>query len=65
MRFDRFTHHLQSAVSDAQSMAVGKDNPSLEPAHLVLALLNQPSSSITPMLNQAGFDMAGLKVELE
>jgi len=65
MRFDRFTHHLQSAVSDAQSMAVGKDNPSLEPAHLVLALLNQPSSSITPMLNQAGFDMEGLKAELE
>jgi ATP-dependent Clp protease ATP-binding subunit ClpB len=65
MRFDRFTHHLQNAVSDAQSMAVGKDNPAFEPVHLLLALLNQQGSSITPMLKQAGVDIVGLKNELE
>ncbi len=65
MRFDRFTHHLQNAVSDAQSMAVGKDNPALEPVHVILALLDQQGSSISPMLSQAGFDTAGLKAELK
>lgn len=65
MRFDRFTHHLQNAVSDAQSMAMGKDNPALEPVHLILALLTQQGSSTSPMLKQAGFDITGLKAELE
>lgn len=64
MRFDRFTHHLQNAISDAQSMAVGKDNPAIEPVHLILALLNQSGSSVMPMLQQAEFDIAGLKNEL-
>ncbi|MEH6468225.1 MAG: ATP-dependent chaperone ClpB [Porticoccus sp.] len=65
MRFDRFTTHLQTAISDAQSMAVGRDNTALEPAHLILALLTQEGSALRPMLIQAGFDTAGLKNELE
>ena len=64
MRFDRFTSHLQTAISDAQSMAVGRDNTALEPAHLILALLNQEGSALRPMLSQAGFDTEGLKNEL-
>jgi ATP-dependent Clp protease ATP-binding subunit ClpB len=65
MRFDRFTTHLQTAISDAQSMAVGRDNTALEPAHLILALLTQEGSALRPMLIQAGFDTPGLKRELE
>jgi ATP-dependent Clp protease ATP-binding subunit ClpB len=65
MRFDRFTSHLQTAISDAQSMAVSRDNTALEPAHLILALLNQQGSALRPMLLQANFDAAGLKSELE
>jgi len=64
MRFDRFTSHLQSAISDAQSMAVGRDNTALEPVHLVLAMLSQQGGAIGPMLSQAGFDLAGLKAAL-
>ena len=65
MRFDRFTTHLQTAISDAQSMAVGRDNTALEPVHLILALLTQEGSALRPMLIQAGFDTPGLKRELE
>jgi ATP-dependent Clp protease ATP-binding subunit ClpB len=64
MRFDSFTSHLQTAISDAQSMAVGRDKTALEPAHLILALLNQEGSALRPMLSQAGFDTEGLKNEL-
>ncbi|MFT7300116.1 MAG: ATP-dependent Clp protease ATP-binding subunit ClpB [Porticoccus sp.] len=64
MRFDRFTSHLQTAISDAQSMAVGRDNTALEPAHLILSLLNQEGGALRPMLSQAGFDTTGLKNKL-
>ena len=64
MRFDRFTSHLQNAISDAQSMAVGRDNSALEPVHLMLSILDQQGSSLKPMLAQAGFNVGGLKEEL-
>ncbi|MGV6806297.1 MAG: Clp protease N-terminal domain-containing protein, partial [bacterium] len=60
MRMDRLTNQLQNAIADAQSIAVGKDNPSIEQAHLLSALLNQQGGSVKPMLSQAGFDMPGL-----
>ena len=65
MRFDRLTSHLQSAMADAQSMAVGRDHNSIEPVHLLLSLLNQQGGSVRPMLAQAGFDVAGLQQQLQ
>ena len=41
MRFDKLTTKFQQALSDAQSIAVGQDNPYIEPQHLLLALLQQ------------------------
>ena len=43
MRFDKFTTKFQQAVSDAQSIALGHDNSIIEPQHLLLALLTEPS----------------------
>ena len=40
MRFDKFTTKFQQAFADAQSLAVGNDNPYIEPQHLLFALLN-------------------------
>ncbi|NNC55017.1 MAG: AAA family ATPase, partial [Pseudomonadales bacterium] len=65
MRIDRFTNSLQLALADAQSMAVGKNHAVIEPAHLLLALLNQGSSSTRPILAQAGGDVAALQRALE
>ena len=36
MRFDKFTTKFQQAFADAQSLAVGNDNPYIEPQHLLL-----------------------------
>ena len=65
MRFDRFTQALQSALADAQSMAVGKNHSAIEPTHLMLAMLNATSSSVTPILKQSSGDLSLLVSTLE
>jgi ATP-dependent Clp protease ATP-binding subunit ClpB len=61
MRIDKLTNQLQTALADAQSIAVGNDHSAIEPVHLLLALLNQQGGSIRPILNRAGFDVIGLQ----
>ena len=41
MRMDKLTARLQEALSDAQSLAVGQGNSTIEPVHLMLALMQQ------------------------
>ena len=64
MRIDRLTSKLQLALSDAQSLAVGRDHSAIEPLHLLLALLEQQGGSIKPLLLQVGFDIAALRQAL-
>ena len=54
---DKLTNKLQSALADAQSLAVGKDHNHIEPVHLILSLINQKGGSIRPLLMQTGFDI--------
>ncbi|WP_166259127.1 ATP-dependent chaperone ClpB [Marinobacter salicampi] len=56
MRIDKLTSRLQSALADAQSIAVGKDHNFIEPLHLMQALLDQRDGSIKPLLKQVGAD---------
>ncbi|MFM1826741.1 MAG: hypothetical protein RLY67_122, partial [Pseudomonadota bacterium] len=35
MRLDKMTTAFQQAISEAQSLALGNDNPAIEPAHLL------------------------------
>ena len=42
MRLDKLTTAFQQALADAQSLAVARDNPYIEPAHLLAAMLAQP-----------------------
>lgn len=58
MRMDKLTSKLQMALSDAQSLALGKDHPFIEPEHLMKALLEQPGSSIRPLLTKAGVNVS-------
>lgn len=64
MRIDRLTSKLQLALSNAQSIAVGLDHPSIEPLHLMQALLEQQGGSIKPLLMQVGFDINALRQAL-
>ena len=60
MRMNKLTSKLQTALSDAQSLAVGKDHNYIEPAHLVSVLVDQKGGSIRPLLMQTGFDIPAL-----
>ncbi|EZQ18651.1 protein disaggregation chaperone [Halopseudomonas bauzanensis] len=64
MRIDRLTSKLQMALSDAQSLAVGRDHNQIEPVHLMLALIEQQQGSIKPLLLQVGFDLGSLRQQL-
>ena len=41
MRMDKFTTKFQLALAEAQSLAVGRDHQFIEPAHVMVALLDQ------------------------
>ncbi|HEY8011473.1 MAG TPA: ATP-dependent chaperone ClpB [Rudaea sp.] len=61
MRMDKLTSRFQQALADAQSLAVGRDNNMLEPAHLLSALLDQQGGSTAPLLSQAGVNVPVLR----
>ncbi len=65
MRLDRFTQALQIAISDAQSIALGRDNQFIEPVHLMLSLLNQNGSTVIPLLKSAGVDLFSLRRQVD
>ena len=54
MRMDKLTARLQEALSDAQSLAVGQGNSTIEPVHLMLALMQQQGGAAKPLLEKAG-----------
>jgi ATP-dependent Clp protease ATP-binding subunit ClpB len=62
---DKLTSKLQQALSDAQSLAVGKDHNLIEPAHLLSVLVDQKGGSIRPLLMQTGFDIPALRNGLQ
>ena len=65
MRMDKLTSQLQAALSDAQSLAVGRDHTQIEPVHLLVALLDQQGSSVKPLLRKARYDVTGLRKALD
>ena len=60
MRFDKLTTKFQQAFADAQSIAVGQDNPTIEPQHLLLALLQQEDGSTLSLLQRSGVNTVPL-----
>ena len=54
MRFDKLTTRFQQALADAQSLALRNDNPYIEPAHLLSALLSDADSGSASLLARAG-----------
>ena len=65
MRFDKLTTPFQSAIQDAQSLALGNDNSYIEPVHLLAALINQEGGSARPILQKAGVRLPSLVAALQ
>ena len=63
MRLDKITSRLQSALAAAQSLAVGRDHPAVEPLHLLAALLED--GGVDALLTSAGADGERLRGDVE
>jgi len=64
MRLDKLTTAFQQALSEAQSLAVARDNPYIEPSHVLAAMLVQPDGP-KALLDRAGANTAALKAAME
>ena len=64
MRLDKLTTAFQQALAEAQSAAVARDNPYIEPSHLLAAMLAQPDGP-KALLDRAGANTAALKTAME
>jgi ATP-dependent Clp protease ATP-binding subunit ClpB len=65
MRLDKLTTRFQQALSDAQSAAVGNDNPYIEPVHVLGALLAAEDGGARSLLARAGANIARLTQALK
>ena len=64
MRPDKFTTTLQQALAEAQSLALSRDNPYIEPAHVLSALLSQDDGP-RALLERAGVRVPALKTAVD
>ncbi len=63
MRFEKFTERLKTTLTTAQSLAMGNDNSSIEPVHLLAAVLQEPSNG--SILQQAGIRVPELQTAVK
>ncbi len=64
MRIDKLTTKFQEALADAQSLALARDNPYIEPAHLLTAMLTQADGP-KALLARAGVNTTKLQSAAE
>ncbi len=64
MRFDKLTTKFQQALGDAQSLALRNDNPYIESAHVLSALLADTDSGTSSLLARAGVAVNRLSASL-
>jgi len=65
MRFDKLTTKFQTAMANAQSMALKHDNAYIEPVHLLLAMLEEENSTIASVLAKVGINIQPIKTSLQ
>jgi len=64
MRLDKLTSKFQMALGEAQSLAVGQDHQFIEPAHVMVALLDQQGGTLRGLLTKAGVNVNLLRSHL-
>ncbi len=64
MRQDKFTTRFQEALAEAQSLAVTRGNPYIEPVHLLAAMLLQEDGP-RALLGRAGVRLPALQMAID
>ncbi len=63
MRQDKLTTKFQEALAEAQSLALSGDNQFIEPVHVLAAILKDPDSSASSLIERAGGNVKTLQRE--
>jgi ATP-dependent Clp protease ATP-binding subunit ClpB len=64
MNLDRYTQKSQEAILSAQSIAQEYNHQAIEPAHLLLALLNHEEGVVPAIVTRISGSVEGLRAEL-
>ena len=64
MRMDKLTTKFQTALAEAQSLAVGRDHQFIEPLHVLAALLDQDGGSTRPLLAKSDVNANALRSKI-
>ena len=64
MRVEKFTTKFAAALSDAQSLAISRDNQFIEPVHMMAALLDQRGGTSRHLLAKAGVNVNQVRSQL-
>jgi ATP-dependent Clp protease ATP-binding subunit ClpB len=64
MNFQKFTIKSQEAVQNAQEIGASYNNQSVEPEHLLAALLQDPEGVVVPILQKVGANLNYLKIKI-
>ncbi len=65
MNLERFTIKAQEALQAAQELASHRQHPSLEPIHLLSALLHQEDGLVSPLLDRVGVNRAAFAADID
>jgi ATP-dependent Clp protease ATP-binding subunit ClpB len=64
MNVDKMTERVREALNDAFTRALRDRNPSVEPDHVLAALLDQPQGVVSALVAKAGADPAALDAKV-
>jgi len=64
MNFNKFTLKSQEAVQNAQEIASSYGNQSIEPEHLLAALVQDAGGTVTPIIQKAGANLGYVKIKM-
>lgn len=65
MRMDKLTSQFQSALAEAQSIALGNEHQFIEPEHLMQALLGEQGGTSSHLLSKSGINVSALREALD
>ena len=65
MNFEQFTSPFQEALQNAQTLAQGKNNPNIDAAHVVSAMMGDLDGSLPALLRYSGVDLARVKAAVK
>ena len=64
MNFNKFTIKSQEAVQNAQEIAASYGNQSIEPEHLLAALMRDSEGTVVPILQKIGANVSYVKIKI-